>query len=306
MSSDPLFAAARRRFHIKLEESGLLRTTGTLDKRSEKSNPEIRSKAKLVPSNADGDSPPSVDIAVLLLRKLGIKATGSRLKGQTIGTRFEQACTAFLVETFLELQHLRPGAWHVERLSGERARLGIANYDQYAHLAALQKLAENSEEMRVALGRDYLIKPDVVIWREPEDDGTINESRVLVDEGQSRLTSLRERNSSYPILHASVSCKMTIRSDRAQNTRSEALNLVRNRKGRLPHVVAITSEPLPGRIASLALGTGDIDCIYHVALRELMEAVEESGRDDSAETLRDMVSGKRLRDITDLPLDLVV
>ena len=45
---------------------------------------------------------------------------------------------------------------------------------------------------------------------------------------------------------------------RSQNTRTEDLNLIRNRKGRLPHVVAVTAEPLPMRIASLALGTGDL------------------------------------------------
>ncbi len=37
-------------------------------------------------------------------------------------------------------------------------------------------------------------------------------------------------------------------SDRAQNTRSEALNLIRNRKGRLPHIVVVTEEPSPSRL----------------------------------------------------------
>ena len=53
-----------------------------------------------------------------------------------------------------------------------------------------------------------------------------------------------------------------MRSDRAQNSRTEALNLIRNRKGNLPHIVVVTGEPMPARIASLALGTGDIDCVY--------------------------------------------
>src|ERR1035438_2137764 len=74
-------------------------------------------------------------------------------------------------------------------------------------------------------------------------------------------------NGGLPILHASISCKWTIRSDRVQNARSEALNLIRNRKGRLPHVVVVTGEPLPSRLSAIALGTGDIDCVYHFALR---------------------------------------
>ena len=98
-----------------------------------------------------------------------------------------------------------------------------------------------------------------------------------------------------------------MRSDRAQNSRTEALNLIRNRKGRTPHIVIVTGEPLPSRIASLALGTGDIDCLYHAFLYELIEAVDNlPGREDSAEMVHTLVDGKRLKDITDLPLDLSV
>src|SRR3954462_3944227 len=81
-------------------------------------------------------------------------------------------------------------------------------------------------------------------------------------------------NSTLPILHASISCKWTMRRDRAQNTRLEAFNLVRNRKGRLPHVAAVTMECDPDILGSLCLGTGDIDCLYHGALTELMSATE--------------------------------
>ena len=101
-----------------------------------------------------------------------------------------------------------------------------------------------------------------------------------------------------------------MRSDRAQNSRTEALNLIRNRKGNLPHIMVVTNEPLPSRLASLALGTGDIDCLYHCALYELQEAVRqfgaEYGRDDIVESLENLIEGKRLKDISDLPLDLSV
>jgi hypothetical protein len=103
-----------------------------------------------------------------------------------------------------------------------------------------------------------------------------------------------------------VSCKWTIRSDRAQNARSEAFNLVRNRKGRLPHIAVVTAEPGPNRIASIAFGTGDVDCVYHFALPELVATVEKCGYQDASELLSTMMQGKRLRDIADLPLDLVI
>lgn len=68
----------------------------------------------------------------------------------------------------------------------------------------------------------------------------------------------------------------------------------------------VTGEPLPGRLASLALGTGDIDCMYHFALYELIDAVKSAGAEDSLEMLNVLIDGKRLKDISDLPLDLTV
>jgi hypothetical protein len=139
-----------------------------------------------------------------------------------------------------------------------------------------------------------------------ESDEKINAPETLVDNEVSRLASLRAANGGLPILHASISCKWTIRSDRVQNARSEALNLIRNRKGKLPHVAVVTGEPLPSRLSAIALGTGDIDCVYHFALPELVAAVKELGHADSLESLNIMITGKRLKDISDLPLDLAV
>jgi hypothetical protein len=107
-------------------------------------------------------------------------------------------------------------------------------------------------------------------------------------------------------LHASISCKWTIRSDRSQNARTEGLNLIRNRKGHTPHIAVITGEPMPTRIASLAMGTGDIDCVYHFALHELVEAVKEVSSEAAIETLDMLIDGRRLRDIADLPFDLAI
>ena len=61
---------------------------------------------------------------------------------------------------------------------------------------------------------------------------------------------------------------------------------------------------MPARLASLALGTGDIDCVYHFALHELQEAAKQES--DGGEMLDILVSGRRLRDISDLPFDLAI
>ena len=107
-------------------------------------------------------------------------------------------------------------------------------------------------------------------------------------------------------MHAVVSCKWTLRSDRAQNARSEALNLIRNRKGRTPHIVVVTGEPAPSRLASLALGTGDIDTMYHVRPARAGGGHPRLGQRRGTKTLDNLIDGQRLRDIADLPLDLAI
>jgi hypothetical protein len=53
------------------------------------------------------------------------------------------------------------------------------------------------------------------------------------------------------------------------------------------------------------MGTGDLDCTYHFALPELIEATRTTNQDQH-EMLMTMVSGQRLRDISDLPFDLAI
>lgn len=192
------------------------------------------------------------------------------------------------------------------KVAGRRSIEYIAAYEQYAHLFDLDAAIKQNPELRAVLGNAYVIAPDVVVVRQPVDDDLINRDEHYVDDSVASLTSMRRVNQERGILHAVISCKWTLRSDRAQNARSESLNLIRNRKGRLPHIAVVTAEPSPSRLASLALGTGDIDCLYHFALPELIEAVHAEDNDEAASLLDVMVSGKRLKDISDLPLDLAV
>lgn len=277
----PWLLEARQRFHAACLAGPITLTAG-------------------VPSIADVSNPASRDIAMALISKIGA-STDLAVKpaGQTAGSMFESACREFIEEALAKLQHLRPGVFRVER--GKH----ISLFDQYAHLDELRALAEKSRELKTLLGSDYLIKPDVIITKAAEPDSHINLHEHLVDGTVASRSALRLANGARATLHASISCKLTIRSDRVQNTRSEALNLIRNRKGRLPHIVAVTAEPLPSRIAAIALGTGDIDCVYHFALTELVEVLREQGR-ETLELMETMIEGQRLRDIADLPLDLVI
>jgi hypothetical protein len=282
------FSEARRSYHAALMEQVL------------------RANDSGVPSNADSSNGPSIAVANGILSRLGAETTGARLAGQMSGSKFEAITCKFISQTFPKLPHLRPGTWTVQQIGG-RERTLIARYEQYSHLIALDNAARRDPELAAALGNDYTIAPDIVVLRDLEPDERINTpTEMLVDMEVSRRATLRAANGGLlPLLHASISCKWTIRSDRVQNARSEALNLIRNRKGRLPHVMVVTGEPLPSRLSAIALGTGDIDCVYHFALPELIGAVEQIGG-DMLESLSIMIQGKRLKDISDLPLDLAV
>jgi hypothetical protein len=283
------FSEARREFHASLLASGVLAVN-----------------AAGVASNADSSQRSSIAYAKHIAERLLVETVGERLAGQTSGGEFETACADFVRATFTQLGMLRPGDWDVLKVSGRKSIEYIARYEQYAHLSELDDAVKENPQLRAVLGNAYAIAPDVVVVRKPVDDELINRDVLLVDDTVARRTSIRKVNQELGILHAVISCKWTLRSDRAQNARSEALNLIRNRKGRLPHIAVVTAEPSPSRLASLALGTGDIDCLYHFALPELIEAVQLSENDEAISMMETMVIGKRLRDIADLPLDLAV
>ena len=195
--SEAWLTKARREFHATL-------LGGILTK-----------SASGVPSNADKASRPSCEIAGSILGQLGPATTAPKLPGQTAGSDFEGVCARFVHVCFERMSHLRPGTFEVRKGGG------IAMFDQYAHLDELESIAKANREIATAIGSDYLIKPDIVVTRAPETDETVNAKGLLVDADTARLSSLRALNQSLEILHASISCKWTLRSDRAQNARSE-------------------------------------------------------------------------------------
>lgn len=285
----PLIALQRKLYHESLVKSGVL---------------SVDSKG--IPSNADKASKLSCGIAKSIARNLMSEVLiQEKNVGQTLGGQFEIETMNFVRQTFMPLGNLRPGKWHIERL-GNRSAIKTSSFVQYQHLDYLKDLTSRDPLLASTLGNDYMVAPDIVIFRDPEPDEVINQERDIVDDTVCNNSVIRLKDNALPIMHASISAKWTMRSDRAQNSRTEALGLIRNRKGHLPHIAVVTAEPLPSRLASLALGTGDIDCLYHFALYELIAAVKECGAEDSIEMLNILVEGKRLKDISDLPLDLTV
>lgn len=252
---------------------------------------------------ADGTNVSSVEISRKIVDQLPYPHETTNVAGQTSGDLFEKFTLKFIEGAFKLLNSIRPGHWQYSTTQTE-----ISRFDQYEHLAELAKFVRENKNLASIIGAEYLIKPDIIIAREPVSENGMNEINDIVNENLGYYSPILKRNKDHPsqILHASISCKWTIRSDRSQNTRNEALNLIRNRKGNLPHIVAVTAEPLPTRIATLALGTGDLDCVYHFALYELQKAINDTNKLDQLDLLNTMIEGRRLRDISDLPLDMAI
>lgn len=231
------------------------------------------SRGKRVPNIADSDNNTSIAISSEMFRLAGV-ATDAPLP-RAEGTMLEQSVESFLDDAIHTSDPHR--SWVVDR------KRRVTDFVQYAHLARLMELveADKTGTLGVQIGRDYIIKPDVTV---------------------GIVTQRYEK----PFLHAAVSCKWTMRSDRVQNVRHEGTVLTRHRRGRQPHLMTVTLEPLPSRIASLGRGTGEVDKIYHPMLAELQVATEAFGTADQRSVLDELCGQDRLVDFDLLIGDLTI
>ena len=258
------------------------------------------------PNFADGTNRTSCRIAWEIVERLQSVNTSQPLSGQTTGARFKSITASFIEEAFHLLRLTRPGSWSFS------TKFAISRFDQHEYLEGLEKIESLAADrpLKSFPDEEYILKPDIVIGRQRiTNEEIVREEEIVVNDYHiANLTSWRDENTSSPhaLFHAGISCKWRIRSDGTKNSYVSALNLIRNRKGRLPHIAVVTAEPLPTRLAAIALGTGDVDCVYHFALHEMRAAIEEIDNEDQMDMLNIMIQGKRLRDISDLPFDLAM
>ena len=219
------------------------------------------------PNIADTSSATSCRIAGHLLDALSVTSEVSHA-GQTAGKLLEDAVHD-------HLQSALPSGRAGRTVTVSRKTI-ISDFEQYTHLATLSRLIDRDQTgtLRASIGTDYQVKPDVTVG---------------LDSGLGP-----------PFLHAAVPCKWTLRSDRAQNVRHEAVMLIRHRRGRLPHIAPVTAEPMPTRLASLARGTAEVDTLYHIALDELTTAVRASAARKQIRVLDELVGHDRLKDLSEL------
>lgn len=236
---------------------------------------KLKASGKPVPNSADSSSKTSKALAGKILEYLGVTSE-IILPGtpQSLGPALERLVHEDLEKSLPIIDSSR--TWHVDH------KKVIADFSQYAHLGNLRKVVAKNPVLSADLGLDYLIKPDV----------TVGIAQGPPPVGASLF------------LHAAISCKWTIRSDRVQNVRHEFLQMIRHRRGRLPHLVTVTAEPMPSRIAAIARGTGEVDAVYHIALDALQDAVRDVGSDQQKRDLSESIRQGRLRPYEELAYTL--
>ena len=217
----------------------------------------------LVPNFADVDNAESIRISAGVLDALAVEHEVNPAVPLAPGGPLEQAVCDDLGGELARRHADRE--WLVNRGTV------ISRFDQYAHLSEVDALVRANPELRITLGMDYLIRPDV----------TVGLGHVVTASG-------------LPPLHAAISCKWTIRSDRVQNIRHECLQMIRHRRGRQPHLVTVTAEPLPSRLASIARGTGEVDAVYHIAFDAMATSVAANANPEQVDAWREVTGQRRV------------
>jgi len=105
----------------------------------------ILAEKKGVPNIADTGNKASIQIARGIIRRLGYPLAPQAPPGQRAGILFEQITRDFLQQAFDLLRHLRPGDWLFS------VNQSISEFDQYEHLADLQRMLKENADLAAAL-----------------------------------------------------------------------------------------------------------------------------------------------------------
>ena len=226
-----------------------------------------------LPSNSDPASRISVEIGFALAEALGATADLPQLDGPAAGVEFERRTTRFIESALSCVDEVTQADWRIE------TGTSIAEFKRYDHLNGARHAAATNNQLATVLYDDHSLAPGIFVGR--------------------KLKSNHPASSGLAVLSGVVACKWMIPRDIGQM----AINLLRCPEVPAERVAVVTAEPLPGRMASIAIGTGQ-PCTYHVALKELQDILAQTRWYESQEMLDIMVDQGRLRDILDLPLDL--
>ena len=214
----------------------------------------------------------------------------------------------------------------------------IDNFEQYSHLGVVRELAQDSTSggrlaelvgeistLAASFRSSALEKELSVLVEDLSGEerkareqrrlllGALGEESVLgLDVAIGRTSPYTSDRSPLPHLAAGFSVKWTLRTDRAQDPRSQGAKLSALRRGRMPHFGVVVMEPRPYYLSLLGRGSGDVDCVYHLHLPALEAALESvcngpaatSSQRQTWDTFLRLRDQGRLRDYDDL-VDMV-
>jgi hypothetical protein len=269
------------------------------------------------PNTSDASDKLSVAVGEELFRILDVSTARSDEKDEPTGDQFARHVAADL-----ELRFPREAGTIV---LPERK---LFEFDQYRHVGALRgfETGRSKEFVRVwkqltsharkgasgpALARIESLIGDVesVIDGEAEHLANLlaqvgDESLLGLDLTVSRATEPPAR----PQLAVGLSLKWSLRTDRAQDCRSQGAKMSALRRGRMPHFGVLTMEPRPYMLNLLGGGSGDVDCVYHLDLPALTAAVETvyvgPRRTANRDLFRRLVEQRRIRDYDELVAEI--
>lgn len=204
----------------------------------------------------------------------------------------------------------------------------VNTFQQYRHVGALSDItAEPSPAFTkawrrlVTEARKRIVAPQLAVARleqliEDVESATAAEvqlrRKVLNEIGAESLLKLdvvvaRTQPPRLPELEIGLSLKWSLRTDRAQDCRSQGAKLSALRRGRMPHFAAGTMEPRPYMLNLLGGGSGDVDCVYHLHLPALQAAIDEVYGSRTDKTSKRILAGfqrlveqRRVRDYDEL------
>ena len=266
------------------------------------------------PNTSDASEAFSVELGEALFGALGVEPDARG--GEPTGDPFSREVAAALKS---ELQTRGSGL----TVEPERA---LNAFEQFRHVGALRDMrpepSREYEKAWRAVGRfvrGKLSNPrDLARFDQlavAVDAATSNETetrRLLLEEvGQESLLKLDVTASQQrpgprsPTLEIGLSLKWSLRTDRAQDCRSQGAKMAALRRGRMPHFAVVTMEPRPYMLNLLGGGSGEVDCVYHLDLPALTAAIEETcvgnpRRRATLETFNRLVAQRRLRDWDEL------
>lgn len=223
------------------------------------------------PSTSDNSDKGSIEWGHALFQALGVAA--NTMEVASVGAVMESRAAQHLAS-------LRPDL-----------RIGMSRsaweFEQYDHLNVFREFQrsyhEPSEQLAEAIQTLQRLPPSKAI---SDAIQYISSSAAEAGKNHRFVTQLVETMPEESMLSLDItisseydkrllvglSSKWSLRTDRAQDCVAQGAKLVSMRRGHMPHYAVLTMEPRPAMLKLIAYGSGSVDCVYHLALPELLTA----------------------------------